>query len=495
MAAFTKVQIEVEQTLARVEAGLRVNKKSLFSEAEVALLQRRVRLLRAWIDTRALVQQADVTGLQLLTEEASDLAEQEEVSWKLLALSFSFWFVYTFRQAEPRLISRLLEVKEQAVQLGAHGATLRTIVFLAHLYLADGRLYQLEQECREGIDRAAQLGVETAAFGNLHLLLAEVYYAWNRLDEADHALHTGLRVAKNWAHQDMYLWGSTLLGRLELARDDGPAADRALHQAEAMVQQERFWHWAHTVAAARVQYWLVMGDHAKANAWLAQTSIDPHTMAQNQNMLVFARIQILLAQRQYLSALEMLERFAGQFDRPGHVPTSVTFLAFYLVALHGVGRYAPVRAVAQRLFALTEPEDNFRVYLDVGAAMRQVLRGLQEAPGIDDEAVAAQFTAYVAKLLATFASEVQDEVGLPPPPLALEQRPTSGPPTLTEPLTRREREVLPLLVSGASNQEIARDLVISLATAKKHVSNILGKLGVATRAQAIAEVRRSFERL
>jgi LuxR family maltose regulon positive regulatory protein len=49
--------------------------------------------------------------------------------------------------------------------------------------------------------------------------------------------------------------------------------------------------------------------------------------------------------------------------------------------------------------------------------------------------------------------------------------------------------VLRLLVAGASNAEIASQLVISLATVKKHVSNVLGKLGVATRAQAIARVR------
>ena len=46
-----------------------------------------------------------------------------------------------------------------------------------------------------------------------------------------------------------------------------------------------------------------------------------------------------------------------------------------------------------------------------------------------------------------------------------------------------------MLLAGASNQEIAAKLVISLATVKKHVSNLLGKLGVATRSQAIARAR------
>jgi ATP/maltotriose-dependent transcriptional regulator MalT len=51
-------------------------------------------------------------------------------------------------------------------------------------------------------------------------------------------------------------------------------------------------------------------------------------------------------------------------------------------------------------------------------------------------------------------------------------------------LTRRERDVLPLLVQGRTNRQIAEALFISENTAGVHVSNILGKLGAATRAEA-----------
>lgn len=53
-------------------------------------------------------------------------------------------------------------------------------------------------------------------------------------------------------------------------------------------------------------------------------------------------------------------------------------------------------------------------------------------------------------------------------------------------LTEREQEVLNLVVQGHSNQKIAEALVISITTVKAHISNILSKLGVSSRAEAIA---------
>ncbi|MGI9001802.1 MAG: response regulator [Pseudonocardia sp.] len=56
-------------------------------------------------------------------------------------------------------------------------------------------------------------------------------------------------------------------------------------------------------------------------------------------------------------------------------------------------------------------------------------------------------------------------------------------------LTPRELEILGLLAAGSGNQDVARRLYLSPKTVRNHVSNILAKLGVADRAQAIAAAR------
>jgi two-component system, NarL family, nitrate/nitrite response regulator NarL len=68
------------------------------------------------------------------------------------------------------------------------------------------------------------------------------------------------------------------------------------------------------------------------------------------------------------------------------------------------------------------------------------------------------------------------------PPAASAARTLSAAPTE---LTAREREVLSLLSRGLSNKQIAQRLAISDHTAKFHVNGILGKLGAATRTEAV----------
>jgi DNA-binding NarL/FixJ family response regulator len=56
------------------------------------------------------------------------------------------------------------------------------------------------------------------------------------------------------------------------------------------------------------------------------------------------------------------------------------------------------------------------------------------------------------------------------------------------PLSHREREVLALAADGASNQQIARRLMVSLSTVKSHLSSAFTKLGVGGRSEALAAV-------
>ena len=85
----------------------------------------------------------------------------------------------------------------------------------------------------------------------------------------------------------------------------------------------------------------------------------------------------------------------------------------------------------------------------------------------------------------TCLSEIRRFLGLGPTgdvPSVLAAQ-ADGPPDV---LTPREVEVIRLLTSGKSNQQIAQDLVISFNTVTNHVKNILGKTGCSNRTEAAA---------
>lgn len=119
---------------------------------------------------------------------------------------------------------------------------------------------------------------------------------------------------------------------------------------------------------------------------------------------------------------------------------------------------------------------------DLGRArVRQALQnGVRSVLG--REASAREIAAAVVSAaagLTTLGAEQMDAL-LPAAELSDESE------MINEPLTAREIEVLELLAEGTPNKEIARRLSISEHTVKFHVSSILGKLGAATRTEAVA---------
>jgi DNA-binding NarL/FixJ family response regulator len=79
--------------------------------------------------------------------------------------------------------------------------------------------------------------------------------------------------------------------------------------------------------------------------------------------------------------------------------------------------------------------------------------------------------------MALMVESFLEEIGFTEPASVDQSAPPSG-------LSAREVEVLRLIAAGKSNPQIADELVISLNTVQRHVSNILAKTGLANRAEA-----------
>jgi DNA-binding NarL/FixJ family response regulator len=134
-----------------------------------------------------------------------------------------------------------------------------------------------------------------------------------------------------------------------------------------------------------------------------------------------------------------------------------------------------LRSLSERLpvVAVLWSEDQAGEVLAAGA------RGVLLRDRVEDRLVPA-LAAGVAGLV-TLDEGLADSVLRPRP---------AHPPSLVEPLTPREVEVLQLLAEGLTNRRIGERLGISEHTAKFHVNAILGKLGAQTRSEAVAQAAR-----
>ena len=130
----------------------------------------------------------------------------------------------------------------------------------------------------------------------------------------------------------------------------------------------------------------------------------------------------------------------------------------------------PEEALAEMTRALAECQAQ-------GAPGRILIEGAAATPVLRLAAARGQWAALANRLLETLEAGSKER----PQPVKV---PDTG-----EILSVREVEVLRLIAAGASNQEVAQTLVLSLNTVKRHVGNILGKLNVTSRTQAAIRAR------
>ncbi|GHO72382.1 hypothetical protein KSD_01530 [Ktedonobacter sp. SOSP1-85] len=504
-----RVYQQAQQLMARVESALpfHVDECShltvatrtgtgavLPTEARGARLYRRLRLLHAEMAWYEAMATWEYGRLSALYQEIQELDQDEEIIWQIFPLLCRFLLHYWDRQEGAVLVPQLLSAKQRVSQSASLYAISRVREWLALSHVEAGHLRLAYQESLDTLDLVEQIAGYAPLKGFLQICLALVFYQWNRLEEAHSLLSTIVQDATAWPHLNVLGMGYACLIQVELARGEWSLAELALHELEQLVERERYWTYSDWLLTLRAQWWLTQGQLKEASDWVSGVLFPEGPWDRNLYDAFPIVIRVYFAKLRFREALNSLERWSGHLDRPANIRITITYLAQLLVALHQAGQHEQVREIAARLFALTEPEGCLRVYLDEGEFMREALLALLTTH-VEQHELAAATRAYIAKLLAAFeqekpgASRSLEGATTPEPAPSSARQPSaiSWAPGIS--LTRREQEVLRWLSAGASNQDIAQALVISLDTVKKHVSHLLGKLGASSRTQAVALAR------
>ncbi|HEY6410119.1 MAG TPA: LuxR C-terminal-related transcriptional regulator [Ktedonobacteraceae bacterium] len=363
--------------------------------------------------------------------------------------------------------------------------SLRSITNLARLQALQGRLHQAAityEETMRVTSSPEELQVLTSSpayyFG-----LADVLREWNDLDEAARYLAQGMEVLERGTilvDADVITLGYTVLARLQQERGQDSIALSTVDAFMNLAHKRDFFP-SHVAqgAAMRAYLELAQGNLTAALRWVDASSVSTDdadlSYPREREYLTLARVRIAqwradstghenLGTGSFLQdALSLLDRLLGDAEAKARISSVLEILLLRALAFAAQGNRKEALASLERALLLAEPAGYIRLILDEGEPMVALLRQAY-ARGIAPN--------YVATLLSVLGEQT------PAAP--------SRPGSLVEPLTERELDVLQLLVTGLPNSAIARELVITVGTVKRHVNSIYGKLGVNSRTQAVA---------
>ncbi len=404
--------------------------------------------------------------------------------------SMGSWFVgltQLFGQDPSTADRALTESIDLGTTAGSPLTTLLSIFVRGHLEILRGHLRQAEALFREGQqlgepENASPDVILSSASPALSLVyqgLGNIHREWNNLETAERYLTRGIELAQRWGNGEVLIDTYVILARVKHAQGELLSAEKAMRQAERIVQSGRVSPLTgRHVQAFRSRLQVAQGNleavvaWATSKAWYAILPDDAQAAFFLRWIEESPRIQWLLAQGQFDVALDQLVHLIEQAQVGEWDGILIEFLALQALALDGKGEIDQALLPLNQALALGEPEGYVRTFVDLGAGMADLLRRAT-ARGVGGD--------YARQLLDAIEAEQPHVPAAPSPPTPTE--------ALIEPLTDREHEVLRLIAAGLTNQQIADELFIAHSTVKTHINNMYGKLSVSRRTQAVARAR------
>ena len=374
-------------------------------------------------------------------------------------VAYAYWQNGQLEEAE--------QAYQQALQLveGVNIVIYRILAEYGQMCISQGRLRQ----AKPLFLRALQLGQASGArklplFEAIYNQLARLSLQWNQLAQAEEYLQEAMQLAQLWGITECLLQNLLLEAEIKQAQGALEAAQQAIERTRQLLDEANWPRFSNRLIERQASLALAKGELSSAQEQLAATS-------EQSDALQLIRVRLLLAQSQPDKALALLSLLAQKTGTSiWHIMQS---LALQALAYQQQRKKAQALASLKQAITLAEPEGYLRPLIDIGPSLEPILRQLAATTAV---------TPYLAQLLA--ALHVQPQPSLPAAPTLNDN---TLMPTLVEPLSNRELEVLRLIAAGFSNRETAETLVITVSTVKNHLRTIYSKLNVRRRTQAIAK--------
>jgi DNA-binding CsgD family transcriptional regulator len=449
----------------------------------------------------ALLTEDDRTEARDWAERGMAAARAANAPWVEADALVTLGFMANREGRNDEAIELLTAAHKQALEATVLGVELRAAYHLARAHLERGDLTTGAAVAHEGTKRAIQTGLNMSPYGvDLQHLHFQCHFADGKWDHAQE-IADGFPVRVT-SPPEAYLSSMALF--IDVARGNPVAEERRAwiepflsvsgwdpFVARGMLAEHALWAGDTDQALAEAQIAIDIDD---VPPWgFSPTGIRPAAVA------LSARADRAAAARAANdgAAAEAELAAAGELLRIAHEGAAFPKRPMFILGPEGRGWLARAEAEYQRAAGANDP---------------QAWQAVLDAFGPDYAYEIARTRWRLAEALAEtghrdeaeqqwrLAAQTADRLGARPLRKALADLArrarigtVSGDPqdgVRFAALTSREREVLRLIAAGRSNREIASVLFIAPKTASVHVSNILGKLGAASRTEAAAIAHR-----
>ncbi len=404
-------------------------------------------------------------------DEALQLLAEDSLAVRT-TLNANLGLAYMLRVDLRAAVAAFREVQSLGQASGNMISAVNCIGFLAAILIAQGRLRQAVDLCRDTIDSHLEHYPEPLpTLGHVHAGLARVLYEWNDLAAAAAHLEQAVVLGERTHLPSTLRFRASMLARIRQIQMSEQDLAPLPPQIEKVAQREQENLEDADLTAWRVRHWLDQGDGGAVESWAEAYRRDKPFAQTWRPHGDLALVRVLTARQEWKEALDLLTQIRRSALEAGGEGWVIKALVLEALAHQTMGQIDRALAAVSEALSLAEPEGYVRTFVDEGEPMATLLAQVWRH-GLSPHYVGTLLTASRAGLPATSAEPQATPTHL-----------------LYEALTERELEVLHLIDAGLSNPEIANRLTISLNTVRTHTKNLYSKLDVHSRTQAITRAR------
>ena len=314
------------------------------------------------------------------------------------------------------------------------------------------------------------------SIGFLHFFQGLCELNWNNVEEAERLISTSIIRFERQFAITLLFHSLRMYSRLLGVKQEFEKAHRMLDRACQIEHQFgpiRNNNIMGSIKSSRTLLWLMEGRLPEAEQWATEmkfSASDSPSFRQENDYLIFTRL--LIARERHDEALQLLDTMYPKAEAGGRMLRCVEMQIMRAQALYPTDKVKAMGALS-KILPTASNAGIIRLFLNGRLPIARLIHRLTKQNVVPH---------YARKVLSAFTSvradQLEEEPGLSPLPIQSQ---------LIEPLSKRENDVLYLLVDGYSNREICEKLFISSNTTKTHIRNIYAKLGVSSRPEAIAQ--------